>query len=193
MTKSRKTIRPKSSRTLPFIMLLLFGSAGIRVGLGVDTAFAVDASEAMDMDHVMTNVTEAPPAALVAALQAREDRLDMREEQFEARMQALRVAEAEINEKLTALAEAEASLSALLALADDAAENDLARLTEVYASMKPEDAAALFEQMEPGFAAGFMGRMQPAAAALIMTDLQPETAHLISVLLASRNATAPTE
>lgn len=191
MKKTARKVVTKQGRTLPLIIMLLFSSAGIRIGLGMETAFAVDAGAVSEPAPVAA--LDAPPGALVAAIQAREERLQRREAQFEARMQALRVAEAEIDEKLTALEEAEASLSALLALADGAAESDLARLTAVYANMKPEDAAALFEQMEPGFAAGFMGRMQPEAAALIMTDLAPETAHIISVLLAGRNATAPTE
>jgi len=108
-------------------------------------------------------------------------------------MQALRVAESEITEQLAALTEAEENLSALIALSDTAAETDLTRLTTVYENMKPEDAATLFDQMDPSFAAGFIGRMQPAAAAQIMANIEAETAHLISVILAGRNASAPTE
>ena len=81
----------------------------------------------------------------------------------------------------------------LLAVAEKAAEGDLSRLTSVYEAMKPKDAAALFEAMEPEFAAGFLGRMRPDAAAGIMTGLSPETAYMISVVLAGRNARAPTE
>lgn len=195
MTRPRKNVLHRRGQTVPFIVVLLLGSAMIRVGLGADAALAVDATDDM-MEPMTAEMSCGPddtPAALIAALQAREARITTREEQFAARMQALNVAEVEIQEKLEALAAAETSLAALLTIADSAAEDDLSRLTEVYENMKPQDAAALFEQMEPAFSAGFMGRMRPEAAALIMTNLAPETAHLISVVLAGRNATAPVE
>lgn len=194
--KTLQKQRPrKRGRTIPFIVGLFAISAGIRAGIGADAALAVDAS-----DEMATPVAELEscgpddtPAALLAALQEREERVAARELQLEDRLQALRVVEAEVTEKITALTEAEASLTAVLALADSAAEDDLGRLTAVYENMKPQDAAALFEQMEPAFSAGFMGRMSPQAAALIMTNLEPETAHLISVMLAGRNASVPVE
>jgi len=80
-----------------------------------------------------------------------------------------------------------------IALAESASDNDLDRLTKVYESMKPKQAAALFEQMNPNFAAGFLGRMRPEAAAMIMAGLSPEAAHSFSVVLAGRNANVPRE
>ena len=195
MKNRKKPKWQKNGRTMPFIVGLFAISAGIRAAIGADAALAVDATQEM-MQPVAELETCGPndtPASLLAALQAREERVAARELQLEDRTQALRVIEAEISEKIDALAQAEASLTAVLAIADTAAENDLSRLTAVYENMKPQDAAALFEQMEPAFSAGFMGRMAPEAAALIMTNLAPETAHLISVVLAGRNASAPVE
>jgi flagellar motility protein MotE (MotC chaperone) len=57
--------------------------------------------------------------------------------------------------------------------------------------MDAADAAALFSQMDPGFAAGFLGRMQADAAAGVMAELDPGVAYTISVLIATRNASAP--
>ena len=103
------------------------------------------------------------------------------------------IAETEIDRKMAALEEAEANLRATLALANGAAEEDLARLTDVYANMKPKQAAALFEEMDPNFAAGFLGRMRPDAAAAILAGLTPRAAYTISVVLAGRNADVPKE
>ena len=47
--------------------------------------------------------------------------------------------------------------------------------------------------MTPEFAAGFIGRMRADAAAAIMAGLSPQAAYTISVILAGRNARAPTE
>ena len=94
---------------------------------------------------------------------------------------------------MRALEEAEGILNATIAMAESASQTDVAQLTTVYENMKPKEAAALFEEMSPEFAAGFLGLMRPDVAAAIMTRLAPATAYSFSVVLAGRNANAPTE
>ena len=130
---------------------------------------------------------------MLAAFNSREARIDAQEMAIENRMQALKLADAEVARKLDELVQAESDLRDTLALADTAAEGDLDKLTKVYETMKPKQAAALFEEMDPNFAAGFLGRMRPEAAASIMAGLSPEAAHLYSVVLAGRNANVPKE
>jgi len=89
------------------------------------------------------------------------------EEKIAVQKKALELADFEVRRRLAALTEAEKRLRATMALADGAAEADLAQLTVVYENMKPKDAAALFEKMEPTFAAGFLSRMQPSSSAQI--------------------------
>ncbi len=189
--KVRRSVR-KGRGTLSVIAALLLASGLLRLGLMPSAALAVGAEDEIAAAPLVC-VAGDTPAALMEALRAREERVAAREAQIADRMQALQLAESEIREQLDALAEAEASLGALLTVASSAAETDLDRLTTVYENMKPQDAAALFAQMEPAFSAGFMGRMDPTAAAAIMTNLEPERAYLISVVLAGRNATVPTE
>ena len=89
--------------------------------------------------------------------------------------------------------EAETELEATLALADGAAESDLAKLTRMYEVMKPKEAAALFTEMDPIFAAGFLGRMQPERAAAVLAGMEPKAAYTLSLILAGRNGAVPTE
>ena len=138
----------------------------------------------------------APPPdlrAMLSAFKAREDQLKTREREIVDRARALEVADEEVLARLADLADAEEDLRALIAVAKSAAEDDLTRLTNVYESMKPKEAAALFEQMDPEFAAGFLSRMSPESAAGVMAGLPPQVAYTISVVLAGRNANAPTE
>ncbi len=128
---------------------------------------------------------------LIRALKEREALVIQREKQIEMRMRALSVADAEIEKRLQSLTETEQTLRATLSLADEASEKDLLKLTSVYESMKPKDAAILFEEMEPNFAAGFLARMRPDVAAQVMSGLSPQVAYSISVILAGRNATVP--
>ena len=189
-----KSIKYRRKGTLNVIAGLLLASAMIRLSTGTGVALA----ETLNSDpnpptEVADNESNAQTSALLEAIRQREDRLAEREFALENRLLALEVAETEIAEQLRALESAEASLRETLALADMAAESDLARLTAVYENMKPKEAAALFEAMSPEFSAGFLGRMRPEAAALIMTQLTPEIAYSISVILAGRNANVPTE
>lgn len=211
--------RRKSRGALAAICALLVTSGLLRLAIGASAAIAREgpltetgpapaaklhtAAAEGSAHHDLTKdktpgaepilVAEADLGPLVEALNAREKRVRERETAIDIRMQALAVAEKEITRKMKAMAEAETSLKATLALARTAAEDDITKLTDVYANMKPKQAAALFEEMDPEFAAGFLGRMRPAAAAAIMAGMTPQAAYLTSVILAGRNANVPKE
>lgn len=184
-----KVRRKPGERGILVLLALLLGTSGaIRLGLGVGEAVA----NAPDIPTEPLSCP-APPVALAAALSTREARVAAQEAALADHLSALKLADAAIETRLAALTEAEAKLSATLAIADGAAEADLARLTSVYQSMRARDAAPIFEAMTPEFAAGFLGRMKPDAAAAILGGLSPDKAYAVSLLLAGRNATAPTE
>lgn len=178
------------------VIVMLFSSGFVRIA---DGAGEVIAEEMVEKSHSsewpVDTLSDPNPdiEAIMTALNERSRRIDAQEAALADRLAALRLAEAQIEEKLEALVAAEERLSDLVALSDGAAEGDLARLTSVYESMKPKQAAALFEKMTPDFAAGFLGRMRPDAAAAILAGMAPETAYTISVVLAGRNANAPSE
>ncbi|MGL5011211.1 MAG: MotE family protein [Paracoccaceae bacterium] len=187
------TARLRSGRSaLAIISILFLSSAALRFGSGVGEALASEADMPEEELATPMQCTE-PPAVLAAALSAREAAVAAGELVLKDRVAAVSLAEAAIAKRLEELQAAEAALAGTLAIADQAAEQDLTRLTTVYETMKPKDAAALFETMAPEFAAGFLGRMQPQAAAAVMSGLNPETAYQISLVLAGRNAEAPTE
>ena len=177
---------------LASLALILLASGLIRVGLGFDAARALIPARADD-DAGPAAGCAPGPEFLVAALAAREARVAAREGAIADRMAALALAEAAARAEVARLEAAEAALAETLSRADGAAEADLARLTAVYETMKPKDAAALFEAMDAEFATGFLGRMRPDAAAAVMAGLTPETAYRISILLAARNTRVPRE
>ncbi len=188
---TRRTPRRRNRGTLHILASLLMLSAVFRAGAHIDPAFAQDATPSEPGLAVAAPALQ--PAELLAAFQEREARLAEREGQLRDRLQALRVAEAEIAEKMLSLRAAEESLNATIARAETASSSDLDLLRAVYENMKPQDAAALFVEMPPPFAAGFLGMMRPEASALIMAELPPEIAYSFSVVLAGRNANAPTQ
>jgi flagellar motility protein MotE (MotC chaperone) len=177
---------------LAVIGVFFLSSGALRFGSGIGEALAMEA-ELPEAEMAEPMVCEVPPAELAAALSEREAAVARTERMLKDQTAAVALAEATIEKRLAELVAAEAALAQTLAIADQAAEQDLARLTTVYETMKPKDAAALFETMDPAFAAGFLGRMQAQAAAAVMSGLQPETAYQISLVLAGRNAEAPSE
>lgn len=179
------------------IVLALFASAGLRLGshseaLAKETGLmdTPDPSE-IETQETLTCPEPEAPRSLLQALKERESDLDARENRLTDRMKALEIAENRLATQEQALIKAEEQLAATLSIADEAAENDLKKLTSVYESMKPKNAAALFAEMAPEFAAGFLGRMRSDSAAAVMASLSPEKAYKISIILAGRNAAAP--
>lgn len=202
--KAARRPRKKTKGALAAVGGLLIASAALRITVGAGEAFAKEdtapgateplaEARAAAPEPVVMQASEPEVVALLERLSAREERVKKRELAIEVRMQALAVAEKEIDRRLKTLEDAEESLRATLALAETAAEDDLTQLTQVYANMKPKQAAALFNQMDPQFAAGFLGRMRAESAADIMASMTPETAYLVSVILAGRNANVPKE
>lgn len=192
--------RRRSGRGALSIIVGLFVMAGIlRLGAGVGAAVERKTAQPEPAVHAAAptpaacDKTAGLAMPLVAALKAREDRVAALETALADRRQALAVTEKAVDAKLMALRAAEEKLSKTIAIADSAADKDVARLTEVYAAMKPKQAAAVFEKMAPEFAAGFLGRMPPTSAAAILSGLSPEKAYTVSVILAGRNAAAPTD
>ena len=203
--RSRRSAGGRSRARLKFagltlVSALFVSSGGLRLADLDVAAFGTSLSwtptanaEPTEEDGGVPGPEERAPDALIEALTARETALDERERALEERAHALDFAAAEVAEQLEALVAAEASLRETLALADGAAQEDLDRLTRMYETMKPKEAAALFETMDPTFAAGFLGQMAPAAAAEIMSGLSPQSAYTISLVLAGRNMQVPTE
>jgi len=199
MKKSKMPVRKWSAGrgTLWVISTMFIASAAIRFGTGAGPAIAqeIAARDTMVRSDGMAPENQYPAeiTALLADLAGRGEYLDTRERRLDELSQTLSVAEIQVRRQLDALVTAEAKLAATIATSETAAESDLARLTAVYENMKPKQASTLFEEMQPEFAAGFVGRMRPDAAAKILAGLSPQAAYTISVILAGRNAGAPTE
>ena len=200
--KLRKKRKANLNRkgTLLMIAGLLMSSAAVRLALQADVVLADVVAPAEQIPEG-AETTAAPAAAmsdariadLLETLNARETALQARESEMAFEAKTIEVAKREIQAQLAKLEMAEEQLRSTMALAETAAENDLTQLTTLYENMKPKDASALFEEMDPMFAAGFLGRMRPDAAASIMAGLAPQTAYSISVIMAGRNANAPTQ
>jgi len=162
------------------IVVCFFASAALRLS-GNGWALAEGVGE----------LAATPADAMLAAIREREAELDAEEKRLAERRQTLSVAEAKLAEQLAAFETAQKNLEATLAMADQAAEKDIARMTTVYENMKPEDAAKIFERMDVAFAAGLLARMRPDLAAEVLTGMNADAAYALTLTIASRNAGVP--
>ena len=198
--RPRKRPMPRQ-RLLPSLALMFLLAAVTRLGAGIGAAMA----EGPETGHESTTLTETPDttgtppaprdipasAALLVQMTQREQALRLRETELTEREALLAAAVERLQTQIVALQSAEQSLSATMALADRAAEDDIARMVRVFQSMKPDEAARVFTEMDPDFAAGFLSRLDPDAAAAIMAGLEPRQAYLLSTIVAGRNALVP--
>jgi flagellar motility protein MotE (MotC chaperone) len=165
------------------IILCFFVSAALRL-TGDGWAFAQGVAELAEADA-------APGDAMLAAIREREAELDAEEQRLAERRQTLAVAEAKLAEQLAAFETARKNLEGTLAMADQAAEKDIARMTTVYENMKPAEAAKIFERMDVAFAAGLLARMRPDLAAEVLTGMNADAAYAVTLTIAGRNAGVP--
>ena len=194
-TKRAKAPRRPMRGALLLLAVMLFASAGLRLSTGPAQAIAREITALQSEGAGLPDGCAPAPdlAAVLDALKAREATVAEKEATLASREAAVSEAEGAIRDSLAALESAETDLSRKIATSQTAAEDDLGRLTTVYETMKPKEAAPLFEKMDPDFAAGFVARMKPEAAAALMAGLTPEAAYTISVVLAGRNAKAPSQ
>ena len=206
----------RPARALLFIALCFAASAATRLGdMGMATAQNLSAATQAELDALRPpeptvlppskasdeakSLTEraaeceAPPGPLLIAIRERAAELDRREFRVVEREKLLEVAEARIRAEIKRLEEAEKKLAATLAIADGAAERDVAQLVAVYEAMKPKDAAAIFNGMESRFAAGFLARMRPDSAAGILAAMREDLAYAATAVMAGRHVNVPNQ
>jgi flagellar motility protein MotE (MotC chaperone) len=100
---------------------------------------------------------------------------------------ALKAMQADLQEQTAALTAQQAALDARWEKMQGEAGTDIDHLSRMYGAMKPDQAAAIFNQMDPAFAAGFLRRLSSDQAGLILAGMQTDKAYVVSVNLASRN------
>lgn len=93
----------------------------------------------------------------------------------------------EINAQLLELESIQEALEARWGKMIENADGDIEHLARMYGSMKPDQAARIFDKMDPAFAAGFLRLMPSDQAGLIMAAMDAEQAYSVSVMLATKN------
>ncbi|MGJ8560735.1 MAG: MotE family protein [Litorimonas sp.] len=126
--------------------------------------------------------------ALVAAFEPRHKALQTRAAKLDLREAELEDLENTIQARLGDMEKTRDELKAMTAQIDVVAGADISHLVEMYSTMKPKNAAAIFDRMDPAFAAGFLREIDSARAGVIMAEMGEEQSYRISLLIANRHA-----
>lgn len=127
--------------------------------------------------------------ALMERLGDRRTELDSREQELEMRMALVEAAEKRINERTAVLQQLEARINALVDQNKDAEEAQFKAIISMYETMKPKEAALIFDELDLNTLLRVARAMNPRKMAPIMAKMEPTKAKDLTAAM----AIAPTE
>ncbi len=140
---------------------------------------AADTLRVLDMPVDPFSMTDAE-IELLQALAKRRRELDLRARELEQREILMRAVEQRLEEKA-------AGLRVLLKQQEQQHEDQYKSLVKIYESMKPKDAARIFEEMDLAVLMPVVERMKERKTAPILAKMSPVKATAITTQLAQRH------
>ena len=123
---------------------------------------------------------------MLQSLMERRETLDLRGRELDIRGNLLKAAELRIDEKITQLKDIEATIQDLLKRHDDQEEKKLRSLVRIYESMKPKQAARIFEELDLDILIDVAERMNERKFAPILAQMNPKRAKTVTVEIRTR-------
>lgn len=147
-----------------------------------------EAARPIEMAAAQTpgDATSAGEADVLRSLSARREALNARERELAVREQTLAVAEKRVEERVVELKAIEARINAALGQREAAHQEQIQSLIKMYESMKPGDAAKIFEKMGGEILVSVSSKMKPVKLGAILAFMDPGKAQDLTVLLANR-------
>lgn len=128
---------------------------------------------------------ETSPAELdvLKQLSARREALDQRAQDIDKREALLKIYEQRIEQKTREMTALRQQIQTLLGQANESQAAQLDNLVKIYETMKPEDAAKIFDTLDMQILLGVIQRMKPKSTAPIMAKMSSEKAKEVTVSL----------
>lgn len=124
---------------------------------------------------------------ILKQLSARRDELDKRAKQLDTREALIKVAEQRVDQKIREMETLKQQLQSMVDQANEAQNTQLDNLVKVYETMKPDEAAHIFETLDMPILLSVIQRMKPKSTAPIMAKMTPEKAKEITVALTKQD------
>ncbi len=172
-------------RILPLLIAAGALAFGVHAGEAVRTATSakpVNRTPAKLPLTVQPSRTEIELAEEIAAKRAGNDD---RKRQIELRERLLEASEKRIDAKLADLKASEARTGNATTVRQTAMNEQFASLVRVYETMKPKDAARIFEKLDMSVQLAVATRMKERNMAAIMSEMTPEAARNLTMEMAA--------
>lgn len=125
--------------------------------------------------------------AILQELAERREALDIRSQEIDKKAIQLKVAEEEIDKKLAQLKTYEEKLQKLINKYNEQEKAQLLSLVKMYTSMKPKDAARIFNTFDIDILVAILKEMKPSASSAILSQMDSLKAKEVTTALISRN------
>lgn len=130
--------------------------------------------------------------AILERLAERRAELDALASELEMRLAVVEAAELRIEERLTELANIEGRINALVEAREAEEEGQFSGIVAMYESMRPADAAAIFNTLDTAVLTRVGAAMNPRKLGPILAKMAPARAQELTVLLANPEGNAAT-
>jgi len=189
---------PRFIRLLPSVMVLGVVVWGLKAGDLVHEAYAQASSQAAAIsgDPVPANkdyaggegdqVASASEVDVVNSLSKRRRELDRRESQLNTQANMITAAEQRVDAKIAQLKQLQAQITQLLGQRDEVQKAQVAALVKTYSTMKPKDAARIFNDLPDDVLVPVARDMKSDQLALVLASMNAENAKALTIKLANR-------
>ncbi|MCG8360437.1 MAG: hypothetical protein MI920_33150 [Kiloniellales bacterium] len=150
-------------------------------------------AEAMDASDGMIDASVRDPfdlsdeeIELLQQLAERREELQRRARDMDRRAALLEAAEGRIEQKIKELEDLQSLIESLLVKHDEQEEAQMRSLVKIYESMKPKDAARIFEELDMVVLLEVIERMKERKSAPILAKMNPAKAKAVTLELAQR-------
>lgn len=124
---------------------------------------------------------------ILQELAERREALDIRSREIDKKAVQLRVAEQEIDKRLTQLRDYEQKLRKLIKEYNDKEKAKIDALVKVYSTMKPKDAARIFNTLDIDVTVSLLKEMKPSTSSAILSQMKAEKAKEITDKIIGNN------
>ena len=123
---------------------------------------------------------------LLQRLQERREQLDNRARELDQREAILAAAETRFDQKITELQNLKKEIQGLLTQANSEQQAQLDSLVKIYETMKPVDAAKIFNNLDNDVLLNVISQMKEAKVAPVFAAMDEKRAQEVTILLAAR-------
>lgn len=159
-------------------------------GYPADDALDEEPGDAL-IDRLATpDVVDVSPTEIrmLEDLLERRTQLEAWERDIDMREKLLAATESRIDDKIDRLKGINDSIEGLVKKFNDREDEKITSLVKIYETMKPKDAARIFNELDLEILIEVLRRMREAKAALIIAKMNSEQAKIVTMELAVRNS-----